>query len=121
MVDVALMCLALTVYHEARGEPLHGQYAVASVVMNRVKDARWGASVCAVVAQRKQFSYTRNHSFPKDIEALRQALKVSRHVINGWPDSTGGATHYFNPDLAAPSWAGDLQYVTKIGNHAFYK
>jgi spore germination cell wall hydrolase CwlJ-like protein len=74
-----------------------------------------------VVAQKKQFSYTRSHSFPKDIDALREATRIARHVINGYPDITSGATHYFNPDLAAPKWAGDLQYITKIGNHVFYK
>ena len=34
----ALLCLALNIYHEARGEPLKGQIAVASVTMNR---ANW--------------------------------------------------------------------------------
>jgi len=121
MMDVALMCLALTVYHEGRGEPLHGQYAIAHVVMNRVKDGRWGSTVCSVVAQKKQFSYTEKHSFPKDMDALQEAVRVSRYVINGMTDSTQGSTHYFNPNLAAPDWAGDLQYVMRIGDHVFYK
>jgi len=119
--SVALICLALTVYHEGRGEPLRGQYAIAHVVMNRVKDGRWGASVCSVVAQKKQFSYTKNHSFPKNVDALQEAVRVSQHVINGRPDSTQGSTHYFNPSLAVPSWAGELQYVMRIGSHDFYK
>ena len=120
-MEVALMCLALTVYHEARGEPLRGQYAVAHVVMNRVNSDFWGNTVCAVVAQKSQFSYTKKHSFPKDIEALRLAIKVSQHVIGGYPDVTMGATHYFNPDVLLPAWAGGLQYIMRIGNHVFYK
>ena len=120
-MNAALLCLALTVYHEARGEPLSGQYAVAHVVMNRVKDSHWGASVCSVVGSKAQFSYTRHHSFPKDIEALRKSVRVARQVMNGRPDVTRGATHYFNPFLAAPGWAGELQYILKIGNHVFYK
>lgn len=33
-----LECLALNIYHEARSESLAGQYAVADVTVNRVRD-----------------------------------------------------------------------------------
>ena len=33
-----LQCLAMNIYHEARGESLAGQVAVADVVLNRVDD-----------------------------------------------------------------------------------
>ena len=33
MISAALMCLAMNVYHEARSEPMIGQYAVAHVVI----------------------------------------------------------------------------------------
>ena len=36
-----LMCLARNIYHEARGEPITGQYAVAEVTMNRVASRRF--------------------------------------------------------------------------------
>jgi N-acetylmuramoyl-L-alanine amidase len=29
MIEAAIMCLALNIYHEARGEPLAGQIAVS--------------------------------------------------------------------------------------------
>ena len=44
-----LRCLAENIYHEARGEPLAGQYAVAEVTMNRVRSREFPNSVCAVV------------------------------------------------------------------------
>ena len=40
MIKTAILCLALTVYHESRGEPQAGQYAVAEVVMNRSTELR---------------------------------------------------------------------------------
>ena len=47
-------CLAQAVYFEARGEPLEGQLAVAQVVINRVRDARYPSTVCQVVFQNEQ-------------------------------------------------------------------
>lgn len=43
----ALLCLALNVYFEARGEPIIGQYAVAHVTLNRVKENN--STVCKEV------------------------------------------------------------------------
>ncbi len=49
--------LALTLFGEARGEPLEGKAAVASVVMNRVKHPdRYGDTIRDVCLQPKQFS-----------------------------------------------------------------
>src|SRR5262249_33670370 len=44
-------CLALTVYHEARGEPELGKEAVAHVVVNRSHDPRFPLRLCDVVWQ----------------------------------------------------------------------
>ena len=44
-----LHCLALNVYYEARGSNLADKYAVADVVLNRVKDSRYPDSICDVV------------------------------------------------------------------------
>jgi spore germination cell wall hydrolase CwlJ-like protein len=46
-----LRCLALNIYHEARGEPVSGQCAVGHVVMNRVSDNHYPDSICGVVKQ----------------------------------------------------------------------
>jgi len=120
MITVAIMCMALNVYHEARGEPLNGQYAVAHVVMNRMADPRWADDVCGVIGQKAQFSWTRKHAMPRDMDALRQAIKVAAQVIDGRPDSTQGSTHYHN-DTVEPLWTFNLTKTMKIGNHQFYK
>src|SRR3546814_1930330 len=43
-------CLALNVYHEARGEPLDGMIGVALVVMHRVADKQHPHTVCGVIS-----------------------------------------------------------------------
>ena len=45
-------CLAKNIYYEAGGEPEEGKVAVAMVTINRVRDGRFGKTVCAVVDQR---------------------------------------------------------------------
>jgi spore germination cell wall hydrolase CwlJ-like protein len=45
-------CLAKNIYYEAGGEPEEGKVAVAMVTINRVRDGRFGKTICSVVDQR---------------------------------------------------------------------
>lgn len=45
-------CLAKNIYYEAGSESEEGKVAVAMVTINRVRDGRFGKTVCAVVDQR---------------------------------------------------------------------
>lgn len=49
------LCL-VTLYGEARGEPVEGQVAVMHVIQNRVRDGRWGESIHDVLGAWAQFS-----------------------------------------------------------------
>lgn len=131
MLSAILVCLALNVYHEARGESLAGQYAVAHVTMNRVHADQWPSDVCAVVKQggerrfKCQFTWWCDGRSDKARDRVRwhMAVNVSRRVLGGAPDITQGATHYFNPDKVRriPSWARRLIPTGRIGNHVFYR
>ena len=121
MINFILMYLALNVYHEARGEPVLGQYAVAHVVMNRVADKRWPDDVCQVVRQRNQFSWTRRvNPIPAEKAGWRLAVAIATDVIDGRIDDTDGSTHYHNTNIA-PRWARKLTPTREIGNHVFYR
>ncbi len=67
--DADIQCLAENVYHEARGEPLDGQYAVAEVTMNRVGSTLFPKSVCDVVHEKALGSAT---------AALRRRILMDR-------------------------------------------
>lgn len=116
----ALMCLALNIYHEARGEPLEGQIAIAMVTMNR---AEWDtASVCEVVYQRNQFSWTHRLAdfTPQEPNAWAGAWRIAHRVIEGEHDDiTYGATH-FHTRAVRPVWRHALKKTTTIGEHVFY-
>jgi spore germination cell wall hydrolase CwlJ-like protein len=55
MIAEAVMCMALNLYYEAKGEPKQGQLAVAHVVMNRVNDPNYPQTVCGVIKQKTSF------------------------------------------------------------------
>lgn len=119
ILQKALMCLALNIYHESRGEPINGQIAVAMVTMNR---ADWKASeVCQVVYKKHQFSWTRNAAIEaQETVAWVRAKHIAKRVIEGQhEDITYGATH-FHTRSARPTWRRTLKKTTTIGNHIFY-
>jgi len=124
----SLMCLAVAVFFEARDQPITGQYAVAEVVMNRVADPRWPDTICGVVFQDRQFSFThdgksdRMETYAKDdiIEwrAMNQARTVAKEVYDsGYVELE--ATHYHSLSVR-PSWAKHYYKVGRIGDHVFY-
>ncbi len=127
--DAQWKCLATAIYHEARGEPVSGQVAVAEVVLNRVDNRHYPNSVCAVTNQGVgtgracQFSYACDgRSDAMTAAAARQrAEKIARLLLDGHPRSiTDGATH-FHATYVAPNWARVMTRTAAIGNHRFYR
>ncbi|MEQ4531195.1 MAG: cell wall hydrolase [Mixta sp.] len=123
LIQGAILCLALNIYHEARGEPLKGQIAVASVTMNR---ANWDVTqICPVVYAPKQFSWTHlkksAYSYPsKSDKSWQRAQQIAHQIINGeLSDVTNGATYYHNQTVN-PSWRSEFAQTAAIGNHIFY-
>jgi len=138
-----LECLATNIYHEARGEPIEGMYAVAHVTQNRVNSSSYPDNTCDVVYQavyskwwleekgrlvpvkwKCQFTWYcdgRSDVINKDDPSWELALDVAHDVISKRsPDITHGSTHYFNHHIADPNWKHAMVLVTKISNHSFY-
>ena len=117
-----IICLALAIYFEARGEPVDGQAAIAGVVLERVESDRYPDTICEVVFQHKQFSAF-NSGIPKvtDKTAWSASETVARAVLDD-PEGTVpvvGATHY-HADWVKPFWADHYHPVGQIGAHIFY-
>jgi spore germination cell wall hydrolase CwlJ-like protein len=118
VLEAAILCLALNVYHESRGEPLKGQYAVAFVTLNRAK--AWKKPICEIVYQPKQFSWTvMQTSPPNEPRAWATAVMVARAVTAGVPDFTNGSLYFHEANLK-PSWRSRVKITLRIGNHVFY-
>ena len=122
-----LACLALNVYHEARGESTTGQLAVAHVTLNRARSPRWPSDPCAVVTERRggvcQFAWVcKGRRATPELGALARAFVVATAALKGdRPDPTGGATHFLRADHALPDWAKRLRQSAVIGAHRFLR
>lgn len=122
-------CLAEALYFEARGETVKGQFAVAEVILNRVKSGRFPNSLCGVINQgtgRKyqcQFTYTCD-GFAEVIaepRAFARVGKIARIAMDGnVAPLTKGATHY-HTTAVRPRWSRVYTRTAKIGVHLFYR
>jgi spore germination cell wall hydrolase CwlJ-like protein len=110
-------CLSEVVYHEARGESYRGRLAVAQTVLNRVRSVRFPNTVCGVVFQRGQFSWTRG--WDRAWIADHHSTQVARVALMGTHSLKDFQALYFHNKTVKPGWK--RQYLTTIDNHVFYK
>jgi len=123
---LAVTCLALNVYFEARSEPVVAQFAVAQVTMNRVLSDTYPDTVCDVVWQRKQFSWTHDGKSdkPKERKAWERAQWVASAVLDDDDNSLSivpSDTVHYHADYVQPYWVTSCVRITKIGRHIFYR
>lgn len=133
--DDELSCLACNVYHEARGEPLLGQLAIALVTRNRVRAPEYPPTYCAVVWQKSlvrrsdrtfyvaQFSWTLDGLGDGVVDPIAWGKRLAvAHVVMAdvlVSDITRGALWY-HANYVMPYWADELAKRIVIGNHIFY-
>lgn len=130
LLTSAALCLAINVFHEARGEPIMGQYAVAQVTIERA--ATHPKGICGAVLEKKQFSWTNkgvtykrgvpwlSKGFEPKGKAWVQSLIVAGRVMSGFaPKPVKGASHY-HANYVSPDWAKKMKHIATIGSHRFY-
>lgn len=130
---------ALTIWGEARGEPVEGQIAVGFVIIHRALSKKYGNIRDACLAP-KQFSCWNEDDPNRELmlkigdqfnlqyvtdRVLRQAHWIARGLIqDSFVDNTSNALNYMTKDLfhseRRPSWAKNVTRVKEIGNHVFF-
>lgn len=138
--------LGLTVYGEARGEPVEGRIAVAWVIKNRASSRRqtiqtvclaryqfscwWGNDANALAVRDRAFRVLTGEVIPD--AAWLQTLQVAHQVLVGAVgDPTQGATFYCTIDFIedpsnAATWFGKavkdktLLELVRVKNHVFF-
>lgn len=114
-------CLAKNIYHEARGEGLYGQIAVAQVTVNRVISGKFQASICEAVYASKQFSWTIGKpKRVKDGKAWQDAVTIATAVLTKSVHLPDFKALYFHTRQVQPKWAKTKRVVAVINNHIFY-
>jgi spore germination cell wall hydrolase CwlJ-like protein len=133
-INPEVVCLALNIYHEARGETITGQVAVASVTLNRVKSARFPNTVCGVVYQAQysdkkvpvrhkcQFSWycDGKSDVIEDQSVYKKVFDVAEIVYNTGIDTTEGSLFY-HAKYVEPYWKDSMELVMVADNHIFYR
>jgi len=122
------VCLACNLYYEARSETRDGMIAVANVTRNRVDSDRFPDNFCAVVWQRKQFSWTKDGQSDKirNINSWTESYIIADKMVSNYRtgimlynDNTNGSLWY-HADYISPNWSNKISPETKIGRHVFY-
>ena len=138
ILETALMCMAVNIYHEAGNQSMIGQMAVGQVVLNRVEDSRFPDTVCEVVKEAVTYKnsnkpvrwkckftwfcdgkkYDPNYESKTWSAALENAsILLTKTIVL---DITEGATHY-HATYVRPAWAKTKTKTTRIDRHIFYR
>ena len=120
--DKQINCLALTVYHESRSLDLDQQISVAWVVINRTKNKKFPSTICKVVWQPNQFTWTNviKDYRPKDEKAWNKANKIALLVYkNRLFDPTKGSNFFYEKNMKKPKWAYKMK-IKYEGKHFIF-
>ena len=121
----SLKCLIENIYYEARGEKVEGWAAVATVTLNRVTSKSWPNTVCEVVYQPYQFSWTigvnRKHL---KITEPHKYTQIANYVLqinaDGFVESPVKYADHYHTQKVQPSWNKNMQRENVVQNHIFF-
>lgn len=119
------ICMAENIYHEARNQPRDGQLLVGYVTVVRKNHVRYENTICGVVHEPSQFSWTLlssvvDHDNPVEAAAWDVALEIAVHVLNtDVPLDMLAVTHYHTTKVA-PEWSHNIPPHRVIGDHLIY-
>lgn len=118
-----LYWLSRIIHAEAGGEPYRGKVAVGNVILNRVSSREFPNTVKGVIFEYykniPQFSPVADGTIYNTPSA--ESIQAAKDALNG-VKPVGTSTYFFNPDKAAGTWiVNNKTYVTRIGEHVFYK
>lgn len=141
MLEIAIMCLSLNAFHEARGEPVTGIKAVTDVVLTRAVQNK--TDICREVYKPYQFSWTNGKRLntsttkrqynqlvsklerKKDKTELKKLERITYKMTDvvlqlemGKDPRKHKFTHYHAVSVN-PKWNNGYQ-SKKIGSHLFY-
>lgn len=111
-----------TLIAEGVGEGEEGMRRIAETILNRAEQR--GISPAEVVRERNQYTGYSSPG-PGAVKAFNDpaavtAAQAAWALAQGPDDPTGGANHYFNPNIVTPSWAKSMTPTGTYGGHAFY-
>ena len=120
MIVASIICLAQVLYYEARSEPLDGQLLVAEVVANRVNSEDFENTICSVVYQKGQFSWTKDPPKILEEEAWLESIRLASDILQARIELPGTEALYFHSGNPT-SFFKTRELLGQYGQHNFYK
>jgi spore germination cell wall hydrolase CwlJ-like protein len=127
-MDDAIICLARTIYWEARGTDKTVMHAIANVVMNRLGHEGFPNTICGIVKQGRgehscQFSWWCDGlpDSAQEEKSYEAAKEIARKALNRQlNDLTGGALYFYSKGVT-PAWSKKYVRTARIGTFEFYR
>lgn len=124
----AIDCLSAAMLYEA-GDDGEGQYAVAQVVLNRVRHPAFPASICGVVfegterANGCQFTFTCDGALGRTppLAAMGRARNRAEDMLRGRVATEVGLATHYHTDWVHPAWSAQLEKIARVGTHLFFR
>jgi spore germination cell wall hydrolase CwlJ-like protein len=121
-LELDITCYATAVYHEGSSNK-YERIGIINVIRNRVRDGRWGNSVCSVVYANGQFIGVTDESHRAvNTRAYLETklLVIDTLIFNKYQNPVANAL-YFHDDSIPPKkeWFGKRK-TTHIGRMVFY-
>ena len=114
-------CVAEAVYHEARGEPVGAQIAVAYTVINRTQHPDFASTPCEVIEEPGQFQWQEKRRGQKDVEAWHDSVEVAALVSTRAIEPTvEGRPVFFAEKRSHPRWSKSMKRLAQIGSLTFW-
>ena len=122
-VDGNIQCMAHNIYFETLGSDIDAKRAVAQTTMNRVNHSRFPNTVCSVVYQKGQYSWTRIRGRSiRNHKEYRTALDIAREAVSGkvvHAEAHRKNALFFHARRINPGW-NNLSRVMVDTQHVFY-
>lgn len=119
-----IYCLAKNIYHEAGIESDLGKLAVAQVTLNRVIDQRWPHTICEVVHDKHQFSWTQKTKLrnkkPYGPNWERSKEIAYEFLMNNMRLIHLEDAYFYHAYYVKPEWSRKKQVIARIDSHIFY-
>ncbi len=108
------LCLARTMWGEARGEGDAGMLAVADVVLNRAE--RDGKTICWEVSRPAQFD-----GYDPSSRPTAGVVDLARRAVRGeGRGSTAGAVYFVERHIRT-RWESAKEVTRRLGGHVFLR
>ncbi|MBN1050403.1 cell wall hydrolase [Clostridium botulinum] len=111
-----IQLLARLIQSEAGDEPYQGKLAVGNVVLYRTNQDN--ESIVDTIFKKGQFDGVNTSNFNSELSD--DNIKAATEVLDGKKVLSDGY-FFVNLKVASPSWAKEDNFITRIGDHWFFR